>query len=83
MTIKEKTKFVSAVFYYGGKRQLKEEWVWVLAASIGLIQGLKYKGDIKTGLLSGVATLATLAGVSGILNVIHNEEKIKEVFKEV
>lgn len=78
----EKAKFLKTVFIGGAKEQLRQEYTWILAGAIGLNQGLKYKGSIKSGLFSGLATIGTLAAMSGFYNISVFWEKSKEVFKE-
>ena len=82
MTILEKTNFVGKIFVDGVKAQLNQEWVWGAATTIGLYQGLKYKGCIKTGLAGGIAVLIVLSGANGLYNVFANFKTIKGVFKE-
>jgi hypothetical protein len=82
MTIFEKTQFIGTVFMGGVKAQLSQSWTWGAAASVGLYQGLKYKGSIRTGMAGGVATLIVLAGAAGLYNVVDCWGDIKRVFKE-
>ncbi len=82
MNISEKANFVGKVFIGGVKRELQEEWLWGMAAGIGLYQGLKYKGNIKTGIAGGLAVLVVVAGANGVYNVVAHWDKIKKVLKE-
>lgn len=82
MTLLEKMQFIGTVFTGGAKTQLKQEWTWAAAAVIGLHQGLKYKGNLKSGVAGGVAVLGTLAGANGIYNIVVNWDKILATFKE-
>lgn len=82
MTILEKSNFIGTVFMDGVKAQLKQELTWTAAAVIGLSQGLKYKGSIKTGLVGGLAVVTVLAGANGIYNITSCWDKIKNVLKE-
>jgi hypothetical protein len=82
MTIFEKTQFIGTVFMGGVKAQLSQSWTWEAAASVGLYQGLKYKGSIRTGMAGGIATLMVLGGAAGLYNVIGNWNRMKEIFKE-
>lgn len=54
---------------------LREDTIGV-AAGVGIIQGLKYAGSMKRGVVAGAATLAVLGTVNGIRNVIVNKDKI-------
>lgn len=82
MTIVNKAKFIGTVLIGGAKTQLKQEWVWGLAAVVGLQQGLKYKGSIKTGIAGGTAVLAVLSGANALWNVASEWDKIQQIFKE-
>lgn len=82
MKFLKKCQFIGIVFKGGVKSQLKQEWTWGAAAVVGLSQGLKYKGDIKTGIAGGIAVVAVLGVASGIYNVVSYCDKIDEVLKE-
>lgn len=82
MKLLEKAKFVGKVFTMGAKPMLEEKWVWGAATFIGLHQGLKYKGSIKTGTLSGLAVLGVISGANGIYNIVLNWDEIMKVLKE-
>jgi len=75
----EKIKFGAAVFYYSAKSQMMKESTIGMAAMVGLGQGLKYNGNIKNGVKGGIATLLVLSAVNGIMNVIENYDKIKNL----
>lgn len=75
----EKIKFGAAVFYYSAKSQMMKESTIGMAAMVGLGQGLKYNGNIKNGVKGGIATLLVLSGINGIMNVIENYDKIKNL----
>lgn len=79
MKLLEKGKFIGAVFVYGAKSQLEQEWIWAAAAVVGLNQGLKYKGNLKAGVTGGLAVLGTLALVNGFYNIIVHWDKIQNV----
>ncbi len=81
MNILEKSNFIGQVFMGGVKAQMKQEWTWAAAAAIGLQQGLKYKGSIKTGIAGGLAVVTVLAGANGIYNIAAHWDKIKEALK--
>jgi len=81
MTILEKSDFIGKVFMGGAKAQLKQEWTWAAAAAIGLQQGLKYKGSIRTGLSGGIAVVTVLAAANGISNIAAHWDQIKEALK--
>ena len=82
MTNLEKAKFLGKIFVNGGKEQLKQPWTIGAAASIGLYQGLKYKGNIIHGIQGGFATLIVIAAANGIYNIVADIDRIREIFKE-
>ena len=60
------------------KGTLNDPWTYAAGASVGLNQGLKYKGDFKAGGKAGLATVAVVAGLNVIGNIIANTDVIKE-----
>lgn len=78
----EKANFVSTVFIGGVKKQLKEEVTWGTALTLGLYQGLKYKGNIKSGLITGVTVLGMTSAANGVYNIVYHWDKIKEALKK-
>ena len=77
-TIKRKAKVIGEVVSMSIKSSLNDPWSYAAVASVGLNQGLKYKGDFKAGGKAGLATLAVIAGVELVGNIIVNKEVIKE-----
>ena len=77
-TIKRKAKVIKDITVMSVKGTLKDPWTYAAGGSIGLQQGLKYKGDFKSGGKAGLATVAVLAGVNVAGNIIGNMEVIKE-----
>ena len=53
-----------------------ENYVW--SGAIGLMQGLKYSGNLKTGIKGAVGGLGTILLVDVLANVAVNAEKIKD-----
>ena len=53
-----------------------ENYIW--SGAIGLMQGLKYRGDLKTGIKGAVGGLGTILLVDVLANVAVNAEKIKD-----
>jgi hypothetical protein len=58
---------------------LKQEWTIGAAASIGLMQGLKYNGSFKRGIKGGLVTLGVFMVANGVYNVVSFWDKIKEL----
>ena len=76
--IKRQAKVIGEVVSMSVKGTLNDPWTYAAGASVGLNQGLKYKGDFKAGGKAGLATVAVVAGVTVIGNMILNKEAIKE-----
>lgn len=76
--IKRKAKVIGEVVSMSVKGTLNDSWTYAAGASVGLNQGLKYKGDFKAGAKAGLATVAVVAGVNVVGNIILNKEVIKE-----
>ena len=53
-----------------------DNYVW--AGAVGLIQGLKYKGDLKTGIKGAVGGLSTILAVDVLANIAVNKDEIKD-----
>jgi hypothetical protein len=77
MTKLEKAKYIAVAFTGGAKAQLRQEWTIGAAASIGLMQGLKYNGSFKRGIKGGAITLTVLMAANGVNNVVDCWDKIK------
>lgn len=76
--IKRQAKVIGEVVKMSVKGTLNDPWTYAAGASVGLNQGLKYKGDFKAGGKAGLATVAVVAGVNVIGNMILNKDVIKE-----
>lgn len=76
--IKRKAKVIGEVVSMSIKGTLNDPWTYAAVASVGLNQGLKYKGDFKVGGKAGLATAAVIAGVNVVGNLVINKEVIKE-----
>lgn len=79
MTKLEKAKYIAVAFTGGAKAQLRQEWTIGAAASIGLMQGLKYNGSFKRGIQGGLATIGVLMVANGIYNVVCFWDEIKKL----
>ena len=76
--IKRQAKVIGEVVSMSVKGTLNDPWTYAAGASVGLNQGLKYKGDFKAGGKAGLATVAVVAGVNVVGNIILNKDVIKE-----
>lgn len=78
----EKAQFITAVFTGAAKSQLNQEETWITGTMLGLYQGLKYKGSIKTGMLTSITVIGALACANGVYNLVTMADDIKRVFNE-
>lgn len=74
-------KDVKNIFVDSAMKQISDENTIMLAAIIGLSQGLKYNGNLKRGVKAGAATLMVLGSVNGVANVLKNAEIINAKHK--
>lgn len=78
-----KLSIVRTIFVGAFKTQVKQEDTLLVAAGIGLGQGLKYNGDLKRGLQAGLVSLAVIATINGVSNVITNWDKLDKIVEEL
>lgn len=76
-----KLKTVGGLFYYSAKKQLMQEDTILISAAVGLYQGLKYRGSFKNGIKGGLATLVTISAINGVLAVVEQKDKIKNLYE--
>jgi len=56
---------------------LEDKRTHVFAVSVGLYQGLKYKGNFKNGIKGGIAAYSALILANTIHNIVDNRDEIK------
>lgn len=76
----EKVAIVASVFGLGVGSSLENSATWSIAVTVGVYQGLKYKGSLVNGVVAGVATMGAIAVVDGVRHVIINKRQIKAAF---
>ena len=76
--IKRKAKVIGEVVSMSINKTLNDPWTYAAVASVGLNQGLKYKGDFKAGAKAGLATAAVVAGIDVVGSIVINRKVIKE-----
>lgn len=76
--IMSKIKNAGKVFVGTFGKQIVTSETLTTSAAIGILQGLKYKGDFKRGIVAGVGSLVTQGVISGIVNVAQNWDSIKD-----
>lgn len=74
-----KIELGARLFAAGFKSQVKDEHTLSLAGIIGLYQGLKYKGSIKTGAFTTAAVLGAAGVYNGTITVAKNWSLIKSM----
>lgn len=75
----KKLELVYNTFKDATLSQLRQEETIMMAAVIGLYQGLKYNGNLVRGIKAAGATLGVMGVASGFNNVLNNWDKIKRV----
>jgi hypothetical protein len=76
--LKRKFEVISDITVKSVKLQFQDIRTWQAAAAVGLVQGLKYRGNLGQGMKAGVATVGVLTGVNVISNLIKNSDNIKK-----
>ena len=73
------TKVAGTVFKGAFKSQLKDPDTLSVSAAAGLVQGLKYKGNIKTGAITAITVAGVLGTWNGVSNVIEHWDDIVKI----
>jgi hypothetical protein len=71
-------KAVGEVFAKGFRVQLIDEGTCGLGCVLGIHQGLKYKGSLKTGLATCGIVVAGISIVNGVRSIIVNADYIRQ-----
>ena len=79
----EKAKLVAKVFGEGFKVQATDAATCGMGCTLGLWQGLKYKGNLKAGIATCAITIGGMSVVNGIRSVVKNTDYIKQEVKEI
>jgi hypothetical protein len=58
---------------------LKNANTWALSVSVGIVQGLKYKGSLKAGIVAGITMLGVLVGIDVVYNMVANRKVFYKV----
>jgi len=77
-TIIEKAKAAGLIFKSGFSAQMKDIDTYALAGSCGVWQGLKYKGSLKTGLITTAIVGVSWGTLNGIREVVKESRLIGE-----
>lgn len=72
-----KAEVAGKLFFDGAKESAVAPETINTAAVMGLIQGLKYRGDLKRGVQGTVATVVILSGAKGLEKVVREWEQVK------
>ena len=75
----KRVRLMSKVFAHATVKSMFTADTMVFGTVLGLVQGLKYNGNFKRGLTTGVVTIAVMGIVNGISTVASAMEKINEV----
>lgn len=74
----DRPKILRALSVFGKafRAQMFEEGTMAMSGAAGLWQGLKYKGDLKKGVLTAVVIDVAVSTFNGISNVVKKWEDI-------
>lgn len=75
----KRVRLTSKVFAHATVKSMFASDTLAFSTALGLIQGLKYQGNFKKGLVTGLATMTVMGIVNGISTVASVMEKINEV----
>lgn len=75
----KRVRLTSKVFAHATVKSMFATDTMVFGTVLGLVQGLKYNGNFKRGLTTGVVTIAVMGVVNGISTVANTMEKINEI----
>ena len=77
-----KAKLVGVAFLNGFEHAAIDEDNLSIAGFVGLYQGLKYNGNLKRGITSGLVTLAVFSTIDGVRTVTKNWKTIMDSNEE-
>jgi len=72
-----KAKVAADLFMEAAGKSVGDPTTIETAATMGLWNGFKYKGNLKRGVASTVTTFLVIGGVHGTINVITNWDEVK------
>ena len=75
---KRRAKIIKKIFTARSEAVLTNPENYIWSGAVGLIQGLKYKGDLKTGIKGAVGGLGTILVVDVLANIAVNKDEIKD-----
>lgn len=75
----KKLRIAAVLFRDGFMAQLRDESTAGLALGAGLVQGMKYRGDIRNGIRTGIVAGCAICAVNGIRNVIEHIDNVTEI----
>ena len=73
-----KIEKATELFLEGAKISMVDENNIMTALTLGLIQGLKYKGNFKRGAKTAFTGMAVIGFGNGLVCVIKNWDKVKQ-----
>ena len=73
-----RAKMIKEIVKSRGSAVLTKPDNYVWSGAVGLIQGLKYNGSLKTGIKGAVGGLGTILAVDIVANIANNYKEIKD-----
>lgn len=76
------TKYVGKKFVGGVAKQVVQPDTLLMGGLVGLIQGFKYSGNVKRGIVAGLITVGVMGCINGISNAAKGIDEIRKVDKK-
>lgn len=76
--LKRKANVIRDIAIRRALMQMEDPKTFTIAGSIGLWQGLKYRGNLKLGVQSGLAALGVMVGVNVLNGIVADMDDIKD-----
>lgn len=76
--IKKKAIKAGDIAIEAAMHQMADESAVTLSVGVGLFNGLKRTGDLKTGVKAGLTTYGLIGGLNAIYNVARRWDEIKK-----
>lgn len=76
--IKRKGAVMGNIALNAAMKQMADKSGVQLAVGVGLVQGLKYRGNLKRGIKAGLVTYGMMAGINAVVNVADKWDIIQK-----
>lgn len=76
--LKRKGKLIGDIAVSSVMKEIANETTVKMGVGVGLLQGLKYNGNLKRGVKAGLTTVGVVAGMNAVMNIASNWDNIKK-----